>query len=117
MKMILTLKMFVALIIMGLYSTTAFASEQYLVKIDGMNCPFCAYGVEKQVRKMEGVEFVAVDLGAGTVAIEMKDGSVLPEKAIEQAIKNAGFSFRSIENVTPDPSDNDHPDGSKHELH
>ncbi len=110
------MKMIVALIIMGLSSTTAFASEQYLVEVDGMSCPFCAYGVEKQVRNMEGVAFW-VDLIASTVAIEMEDGAILPEAAIEQAIRNAGFTFRSIENVTHDPSDHEHTQGPCHDHH
>ena len=30
----------------------------YVVGIDGLACPFCAYGIEKQIQKLEGVEQV-----------------------------------------------------------
>jgi copper chaperone CopZ len=90
------------------FSSAAFAGDQYLVKLEGMSCPFCAHGVEKKVKEMKGVASAAVDLKASTVAIEMKDGATLPEADVKKAIADAGFSFVSLANITKKPADHPH---------
>ncbi|SDD66118.1 heavy-metal-associated domain-containing protein [Kordiimonas lacus] len=98
-----------------LISSAAMAGEQYLVKVKGMSCPFCACGVEKQIMKLEGVAFVRTDLDKGAVAIEMKDGKVLPEALIRKAVTDAGFSVHTVERVTHLPGHHKHTDGQENE--
>lgn len=77
---------------------------EYRVGVDGLACPFCAYGVEKQLQKLDGVRTVDVDLAKGEVVITTEDGKVLNEGQAEAAVKKAGFSLRSFtrsEDVTP----------------
>ncbi len=102
---------------MMLFSTAVLAGDQYLVEVNGMSCPFCAYGVEKKVKKMAGVEFVSVNLEAATVTIEMKDGATLPEDALKKAISDAGFSFKSLKKVTHSPEDHKHAEGMDNDHH
>ncbi len=76
----------------------AFAEPQtYKLQVDGLACPFCAFGVEKQLRAIEGVEEFDTDLATGVVLLTMKDGVLLDETAAEQAVERAGFTLHGLE--------------------
>ena len=56
----------------------AFAGDtHYLVQVDGMNCPFCVYGIEKQLEKLDGVKKVETELALGQISVEVADGKTL----------------------------------------
>ena len=38
-------------------------ADGYEIRVAGLACPFCAYGIEKHLRKIEGVEQIEVDVG------------------------------------------------------
>lgn len=44
-------------ILLGLIMTTAALAGQpsYKLRVDGLACPFCAYGIEKKLGALEGV--------------------------------------------------------------
>ena len=46
----------------------------YVVGIDGLAFPFCAYGIEKQIQKLEGVEQVETNIRLGQLRIQMLEG-------------------------------------------
>jgi len=92
MRMILTT---VFVLVMTL-SQTAFAGQTYSLQVDGLACPFCAYGIEKQLISLDGVQDAVVDLNAGSVQVTMKDGSTLNEAAAKQAVKDAGFTLKGF---------------------
>lgn len=69
----------------------------YVVGIDGLACPFCSYGIEKQIQKLEGVEQVETNIRLGQLRIQMLDGKTLARPQVEAAIERAGFDLRSFE--------------------
>ena len=68
----------------------------YALQVDGLGCPFCTYGIEKQLSAIDGVDKVAVDLSKGQVVVIMKQNASLTEKQAQQAITDAGFTLRSF---------------------
>ena len=75
----------------------AFAAPmQYQVQIDGLACPFCAYGIEKGFNNTKGVESIDIDINAGTVTVTMTDGATLTEAQAKQIVKDAGFTIREF---------------------
>ncbi len=72
------------------------AKPVYTLYADGLACPFCAYGIEKQLIAIEGVETVETDLKAGTVTITMHDGAPLDEPVARKAVEAAGFTLRDF---------------------
>ncbi len=78
-------------------STAAFAGgNQYALAVDGLACPFCAYGVEKRLSAIEGVESVETDVKSGQVVVTLAEGKTLSEEVARQAVKDAGFTLRSL---------------------
>ena len=72
----------------------AFSIDQQTIEIDvtGMTCPFCVYGTEKKLRKLEGVEKVEVSLAKKKARIVMKEGRAADINEIKRAITDAGFT-------------------------
>ena len=80
-----------------LYAGTAFAGDtHYLVQVDGMNCPSCVYGIEKQLEKLDGVKNVETELALGQISVDVGDGVTLSEETIREIIRDAGFTFTEM---------------------
>ena len=78
-------------------STAAFAGgNQYALAVDGLACPFCAYGIEKRLSAIEGVESVETDVKSGQVVVSLAEGKTLSEAVARQAVEDAGFTLRSL---------------------
>jgi copper chaperone CopZ len=69
----------------------------YTIGVDGLACPFCAYGIEKQLQKLDGVAQLDTDIGKGQIVIQMEEGRTLDKGEVVQAVKKTGFSLRSFE--------------------
>ena len=81
-------------------ATTAFAEfKHYQLRVDGLACPFCAYGIEKKLSAIEGVENLDIDIETGAVMVTMADDTTLDETAARRAVEAAGFSLRSFAEV------------------
>ena len=74
----------------------AFADvEEYVVGVNGMACPFCAYGIEKKLEDIDGVDELAIRIKDGEVDVPVVK-TVTPDQ-IQTAIKKAGFELRDLE--------------------
>ncbi|MGN2393298.1 heavy-metal-associated domain-containing protein, partial [Pelomicrobium sp. G1] len=50
-----------ALGLLWIVSVALAAGPSYWLQVDGLACPFCAYGIEKKLRALDGVDKVKVD--------------------------------------------------------
>ncbi|MEW5707516.1 MAG: heavy-metal-associated domain-containing protein [Pseudomonadota bacterium] len=89
-----------ALGLLGIASVALAAGPSYRLQVDGLACPFCAYGIEKKLRALDGVDKVKVDLEGGQVVVTMKDGATLAEDTVRRAVKDAGFTLRAFEQTS-----------------
>ncbi len=93
----------IALLVLGLLAAPAWAgpgANVYDVGVDGLGCPFCASGIEKQLGSVAGVDTVDVDIKRGVVIVTMAAGATLDEGTARQAVENAGFDLRSFAPVS-----------------
>ncbi len=79
-----------------LLAPLAHAGSVYSLQVDGLACPFCAYGIEKKLSAIDGVEKIDVDIKEGQVIVTMADGASLSEERARQAITEAGFTLRAF---------------------
>ena len=70
--------------------------EEVILGVDGLACPFCAYGLEKKLKKVSGVSSYEVDLGGAAASVHMEKNAVLDFTAFEDAVKKAGFTLSGI---------------------
>ena len=85
-----------ALPILAQQSSEQSAPHQVIVRVDGASCPFCAFGLEKRIGRIEGVQNVKMELKAGKAIVTLKEGATVSEDALRQAVKEAGFTAREI---------------------
>ena len=71
----------------------------YHVEVRGMDCPFCAYGVERRLNGIRGVQYVEVNLDAGRVAVAVGKGTVLSRARLRVLVENAGFKLAGLKEV------------------
>lgn len=73
------------------------AAANYVIKIDGMTCKFCAYNVKKRLKKIDGIEQVEVDQDKGLATLQVKAGTVLTDEQLKSLIAEAGYNYRGIQ--------------------
>jgi len=66
------------------------------IAVDGLSCPFCAYGLEKHLKKVAGVEGVEINMKSGKAIVRLKPGMQVDDGALKAAVKKAGFTARGI---------------------
>lgn len=89
----------IALLLLGVLAAPAWAgqgSKVYELGVDGLGCPFCAYGIEKTLGKVDGVDRVDVDMKRGVVAVTIAAGADFDRDTAKQAVEDAGFDLRSF---------------------
>jgi len=72
------------------------AGAVHTFQVDGLACPFCSYGIEKQLRNIPGVVRIRTSVRTGTVTVVMKDGTTLTRSQAERAVTAAGFTMRNF---------------------
>ena len=92
-----------AMLLIALITTTnttkaQVASEKTYIKIvvDGLSCPFCAYGLEKKLKKVSGSEDIFIALTVGEATMSVPKDQKPTEEELRKIVKDAGFTPREI---------------------
>lgn len=94
------LRTVLALLVAVSTATAALAAGPgYRIEVAGLACPFCAYGIEKKLGAIDGVEHVETNIKEGRVTVTMKDGTALDEATAKRAVEDAGFTLEGFERV------------------
>lgn len=78
-------------------SPVVLEEHQTIIQVNGVVCSFCAYGAEKALSKIDGLdksEFgdgVLVDVKTHRITLAMQAGAKIPFQQIYQRIKSAGY--------------------------
>ena len=92
MKILMT----VMLLSLG-WGAAAFADgTRYELRVDGLACPFCAYGIEKKLNAIDGVDEVDIDLNSGLVTVDVTEGTSLNDLQMTKLFNDTGFTYRSM---------------------
>jgi mercuric ion binding protein len=91
------MKLIALMIVAVIWNGVALADgTQYKMRVDGLACPYCAYGIEKHLKKIDGVETIDVDLDNGLVTVNVTAGVTLTNAQMEKLFRDAGFTFRTM---------------------
>ncbi|MCH7823620.1 MAG: heavy-metal-associated domain-containing protein [Acidobacteria bacterium] len=66
------------------------------VQVDGLSCPFCAYGLEKKLKKVENVADLSIQVDQGRAVLTPEVGTSLDLEELEKAVRDGGFTPHGI---------------------
>jgi copper chaperone len=96
-------KITLLIVVLIMWSASAPADgTRYQMRVDGLACPYCAYGIEKNLKKISGVDKIDVDLNNGLVTVNVAEGVTLTDSQMAKLFTDAGFTFRSMVTVPLD---------------
>ena len=100
----------VAALSLGLAAPSALAAPQpaastartvvYKLKVNGLACPYCAYGIEKTFEKTGKTANIEVQIAAGFVVLHMRPGRTFTPKRLKQLVANAGFTLKGVQEAS-----------------
>jgi len=70
--------------------------QNLLVRVDGLSCPFCAYGLEKKLLEIDGVKAVEISIDDGEALLTLDKEAEIAKETIEKEVTDAGFTPREI---------------------
>lgn len=76
---------------------------RYRLAVNGLACPFCAYGIEKALLATEGVTEIVIDIDAGLVRVAMSPGAALARPEAAALVADAGFTLADYQ-ADPGPT-------------
>jgi mercuric ion binding protein len=82
-------------------SKKIFKGEKVAVSVDGLSCPFCAYGLEKKLKSLDGVGKIDIKVNDGMVFLYLKEGPEITEAVLRKKVEEAGFTPRDITAMKP----------------
>lgn len=95
------MKRIALIIVLAVFGTLN--SNAQITKVDqevfGMDCAPCAYGLERGLNKMDGIEKVRVSLNDGKAYLDLTASNNLSLKQIQEEVKVNGFSAKNAEVV------------------
>ena len=66
------------------------------VRVDGLSCPFCAYGLEKKIKSVPGTKEPVINVEEGVVTLTPTGDASIDFDGLREAVKKAGFTPREI---------------------
>ena len=97
------------IVMVGLIGSAQAGVKSLTVKVDGLACSFCAFGLEKKLKRIEGVETLDIAIDAGEVVLNVSSGALLNAASganatasiglvaqVQNAVEEGGFTPRSL---------------------
>ena len=67
------------------------------VRVDGLTCPFCAYGLEKRIKEIPAVQESIISLEDGIVELIPRAGQHIDIDEVKAAVIAGGFTPRGVQ--------------------
>ena len=89
-----SIRVMVAAAMLSIAGPAAAGAKEIVIAIPGVPGPYCAYGAEKRLLELDGVERVAISWTDEKILISTSETSRLTLDDIKQAIKRAEYPYK-----------------------
>ena len=91
----------------SLFSTTTTEAQkaerdQYTIQVDGLGCPFCAFGLEKKFKEFKGIKGVKIDMETGVFNFTYPSDKPLSIEEVQVQVDKAGYTPMTTKIVRAD---------------
>lgn len=88
-----TISIMLVMGIMTVFSANAQKEmDKFMVQVDGLGCPFCAYGLEKKFKEFKGIKNVKIDIETGDFSFKYPAEKALTMNAVIKQVDKAGYT-------------------------
>ncbi len=67
-----------------------------VLTVKGMACSYCAFGLEKKLKKLKGVQDIYVDINESLVQLKLDEDARISEADLRTAVTDAGMTLEEI---------------------
>lgn len=67
-------------------------TDQFEVQVDGLGCPFCAYGLEKKFKEFKQISDVKIEMETGIMTFGYPTEEMLTLTQVEDQVDEAGYT-------------------------
>lgn len=89
---------------LGISATSAQKNKEFTgtvkMEVKGLSCPFCAYGLEKNLKKISNIEKITINVEEAFVTLIIKEGQSVLEEDLKKKVKDAGFTAGEIKVIS-----------------
>lgn len=66
--------------------------DRFTVMVEGLGCPFCAYGLEKKFKELKGLKKPVIDMETGKFTFQYPGAEKMSTQQVAQQVKEAGYT-------------------------
>ena len=93
MKYLFSLILITSFTLMGNNSVEAQKEmDEFSIMVDGLGCPFCAYGLEKKFREFKGIRNVRIDMETGFFTFNYPTEKALSLEEVTSQVEVSGYT-------------------------
>jgi periplasmic mercuric ion binding protein len=71
-------------------------NDQFTLRVAGMGCPFCAYGLEKKFKDVKGIAQIKIDIQTGKMTFAVPAETSLTLTEADARVSKAGYTAKGI---------------------
>lgn len=88
---------FIFLLFLAFGANAQTGYDAFAVRVDGLGCPYCAYGLEKKFKEFTGIADIKIDMETGMFNFTYPAPKALTVAQVRDQVFNAGYTPRSLE--------------------
>ncbi|MDA7502019.1 heavy-metal-associated domain-containing protein [Chitinophagales bacterium] len=77
---------------LGLLTAQENSGDHFTIQVNGLGCPYCAFGLEKKISKLEGIDNFKIEIESGLTEFDIKESNRYSLQDIEDAVQGAGYT-------------------------
>ncbi len=88
----------IIIIAIALFSTvTIFAqTDKFAVTVEGLGCPFCAYGLEKKFKELKVAKDIKIEITTGVMTFTADASNNLSIEKVSSQVDKAGYTTKDV---------------------
>jgi periplasmic mercuric ion binding protein len=77
-------------------------TDAFTLRVEGLGCPFCAYGLEKKFKDVKGIKNIKIEIQTGKMTYIVPSENKMTLKDADSRVTKAGYTAKGIAVVRAD---------------
>jgi periplasmic mercuric ion binding protein len=71
-------------------------TDAFSVRVEGLGCPFCAYGLEKKFKDVKGIKDIKINIKTGVMTYNVPEKNNMPLSDVDVRVSKAGYTAKEM---------------------